>query len=45
MSDEKDISAADLGAVAVTDEAGRERPLGLAWAERTAVLVFIRHFG
>jgi hypothetical protein len=31
--------------VEVTDTEGRARRLGEAWAERTAALVFVRHFG
>ena len=36
---------AELGAVEVTGTDGRTRRLDEAWAERTAALVFIRHFG
>jgi len=34
-----------LDPIAVFDPDGRETRLGQLWAERTAVLVFLRHFG
>ena len=37
--------ADDLAAMTVLDEASREVVLGTLWAERTAVLAFVRHFG
>jgi hypothetical protein len=36
--------AADIGAVAVKDAEGRDRKLAEAWASRTAIVAFIRHF-
>ncbi len=45
MESDRPASAAELGAVTVQDLDGRARRLGEAWAERTAVLAFIRHFG
>ena len=35
----------DLAKLAVLDADGRSVQLGSLWAERTAVLVFVRHFG
>ena len=35
----------DLAALAVLDMEGQAVPLGLLWADRPAVLVFLRHFG
>jgi hypothetical protein len=40
--DDLDMSLADL---AVYDTDGAKYRLGEAWAERPAVLVFLRHFG
>jgi hypothetical protein len=37
--------ADDLATMTVLDEQGRDVPLGPLWRERTAVLVFVRHFG
>ena len=37
--------ADDLATMTVLDEASREVVLGTLWAERTAVLAFVRHFG
>jgi hypothetical protein len=37
--------ADDLAAMTVLDEHGAKLPLGPLWQDRTAVLVFIRHFG
>ena len=40
------MSLADrLKNIQVLDELGRAILVGSAWSERTAVLVFIRHFG
>jgi hypothetical protein len=36
---------AALAEAKVLDETGAERVLGAQWAERPAVLVFLRHFG
>jgi hypothetical protein len=38
-------NADDLGKLNVLDEAGGKLTLGSLWRERTAVLVFVRHFG
>jgi hypothetical protein len=38
-------SAADLGALEVTDEHGADVRLDSLWRDRTAVLAFVRHFG
>jgi hypothetical protein len=35
----------DLAALTVLDMEGRPVPLGSLWADRPAVLVFLRHFG
>lgn len=35
----------DLGAIEVLDEQGGTVVLGSVWAERPALLFFIRHFG
>jgi hypothetical protein len=35
----------ELSAASVLDEQGASRPLGSTWRERTALLVFVRHFG
>ena len=40
-----EIALDALGAAPVLDIEGRERLLGSTWAERPALLVFIRHFG
>jgi hypothetical protein len=40
-----DHVAPELAAHEVTDQNGASRRLGEAWQERTAVLVFVRHFG
>ena len=37
--------ADDLAKLTVLDEQGGRVELGSLWRERTAVLVFIRHFG
>ncbi len=37
--------ADDLAAMTVLDEAGGSIVLGTLWAERPAVLAFVRHFG
>lgn len=37
--------AARLATIEVLDEDGNAHQLGSAWAERPALLVFIRHFG
>jgi hypothetical protein len=37
--------ADDLGALTVQDEAGAPVVLGTLWKDKTAVLVFVRHFG
>ena len=34
-----------LGQIEMLDEQGAKVPLRAAWAQRTAVLVFLRHFG
>jgi hypothetical protein len=36
---------AEAASSKVLDLEGRPLPLGVLWAERTAVLVFVRHFG
>ena len=35
----------EFAAVEVVDSDGRARRLGEAWAQRPAVLAFVRHFG
>lgn len=35
----------DLAALTVLDMEGKTVPLGALWADRPAVLVFLRHFG
>lgn len=35
----------DLAATTVQDQDGKDRKIGEAWAGRTAVLAFLRHFG
>ena len=37
--------ADDLAAMTVLDEQGRPIVLGTLWRDKTAVLVFVRHFG
>ncbi len=37
--------ADDLAAMTVLDETGQPVVLGTLWAERPAVLAFVRHFG
>jgi hypothetical protein len=37
--------ADDLAKLTVLDESGSAVELGTLWRDRTAVLVFIRHFG
>jgi hypothetical protein len=37
--------ADDLAQMTVLDEAGKAVQLGPLWRDRTAVLVFVRHFG
>ena len=37
--------ADDLAKLKVLDERGGEVELGTLWREKTAVLVFVRHFG
>ena len=37
--------ASDLAALTVQDESGKPVELGTLWRDRTAVLVFVRHFG
>ncbi len=37
--------ADDLARMNVLDERGEPVPLGSLWRDRTAVLVFVRHFG
>ena len=37
--------ATKLAGIELEDTEGGRRPLGSYWRERTAVLVFIRHFG
>ena len=34
-----------LGQTEVFDTAGRPRALAVEWAHKTAVLIFLRHFG
>jgi hypothetical protein len=45
MAENPEIAVDALGATPVLDAEGRERTLGSAWADRPALLVFIRHFG
>jgi hypothetical protein len=40
-----DGRADDLAGMAVLDEHGAKLTLGTLWQERTAILVFVRHFG
>ena len=37
--------ADDLASMTVLDEHGQSVVLGTLWAERPAILVFVRHFG
>ena len=37
--------ADDLANLAVLDKTGKSVELGTLWRDRTAVLVFVRHFG
>jgi len=37
--------ADDLATMTVLDEHGAAQPLGPLWSDRSAVLVFVRHFG
>jgi len=37
--------ANDLGKLTVQDEAGKTIVVGTLWRDKTAVLVFVRHFG
>ncbi len=37
--------ADDLARMTVLDADGKATTLGTLWADRTAVLVFVRHFG
>jgi hypothetical protein len=39
------MDVARLAAIALEDAGGERRRLGSLWAERRAVLVFLRHFG
>ena len=39
------VSTQDLGKVIVLDEQGEPVKLSALWRERTAVIVFVRHFG
>lgn len=39
------ISIRDLAEATALDLDGRVRKLGEAWAERTAVIAWLRHFG
>ena len=38
-------SAEELGKLTVLDESGEVVPVSSLWADTTAVLVFVRHFG
>jgi hypothetical protein len=38
-------STADLGALTLLDSNKAVIPFGSLWADQTAVLVFVRHFG
>jgi hypothetical protein len=40
-----DVSLSELAASSVLDEHGQPVRLGDLWKDRTAVLVFVRHFG
>ena len=37
--------ADDLAKMTVLDESGAQVVLGTLWGDRTAILVFVRHFG
>jgi hypothetical protein len=39
------VSTIDLGEVTVLNEQGEPVKLSTLWRERTAALVFVRHFG
>jgi hypothetical protein len=39
------FSLPQLGAAVVEDTEGAKLPLGRLWADRPAVLAFVRHFG
>lgn len=39
------MDIASLGALTLPDAAGEPHELGGLWADRTIVLVFLRHFG
>ncbi len=39
------VSTKNFGEIAVLDEQGRQVALSSLWREKTAVLVFVRHFG
>ena len=41
----KEISTEDFGALTVLNEQREQVTLSSLWRERTAVLVFVRHFG
>ena len=43
--EEKDISVERLAQFGVFDEQGVSSPLAELWAEQSAALVFVRHFG
>ena len=40
-----DISVERLAQLGVYDEQGKSSPLAELWAEQTAALIFVRHFG
>lgn len=44
MSDDS-ISVQQLGKILAYDENEQTTPLATLWQEKTAVLVFVRHFG
>ncbi len=39
------VDTAALGGLTVVDRAGQSVAIGSAWAEKPAVLVWLRHFG
>ena len=39
------VTASALGELSVLDRSGGEVPLSSLWAQQTAVLAFVRHFG
>ncbi len=41
----KDVSTENLGQVTVLNELGKKVRLSSLWRQRTAALVFVRHFG